>query len=607
MHGTPSRAQVTVHGGVRCHEIVQRIGWVGVTAIYRYNFPYPIHSRQVSLEYLGCVNTIASTVTVSARQDARLTSLRLLSPFRPVCFAVALLFAAPAGAAPSVPAADGEAAALLVLNRLAWGPAPGDLARVMHMGVDAYIDEQLHPERIALPIALSGRIAALSPADTGVRDLVAAFRAAAKAARGDSEEGRAERRDLVKRTLRAAGELRLARATESPRQLEEVMVDFWFNHFNVYIGKGLDRVLVPTYERDSIRPHVLGRFRDLLGATAHDPAMLFYLDNWMSASPGYRPSRRAAPGAKKMSGLNENYARELMELHTLGVDGGYTQADVTDLARVFTGWTIDPRRSRVPSGFYFDADRHDTAAKRWLGQSVPVGGEAEGEWALDRLAAHPATAHHVAFKLAQAFVSDVPAAALVDRLAARFSESDGDIRAVLKTLFESDEFMAQSARPSKFKSPYRYVLSALRAAGQTVQNATPLLGALAQLGMPLYGCVTPDGYAATEAAWLNQDALAKRVAFAGTLAAGRWRTPRSAGEGPTFEMAVGEISVGAVAPGSGAAVASELAPKTAPLDADAMLATLGATIGPQTRATVAHAAPALRPALVVGSPDFMRY
>lgn len=463
-----------------------------------------------------------------------------------------------------------EAEALHVLNRLSYGPAPGEVARVRAMGVDAYIDEQLHPERLAEPPALTRRLASLSLVGASQRELVQRFRAAIRDNREDKEAAKAERQALHRQLSEEGGLARLLPALQSPRQLQEVMVDFWFNHFNVYEGKGLDHALMASYEREAIRPFVLGRFRDLLGATAHHPAMLFYLDNWLSAAPDYRPARSA--GAQgKVSGLNENYARELMELHTLGVDGGYSQKDVTELARMLTGWTFDPR-SDSPSLFVFAAGRHDNGSKQWLGRQVPPQGRQEGEWALDILAAHPATARHIAYQLAQYFVSDNPPAPLVARLAKRFQDSGGDIRSVLAILFASDEFRQPAAHGAKFKNPYRYLLSALRAADQPVGEVMPLLGALRQQGMPLYGCPTPDGYKNTEVAWLNPDALTRRVAFATALGSGRL----------PFQDGVG-------------------------VDGERLLATLGQALGAKTRDVVERADPRLRSALILGSPDFMRY
>jgi len=482
---------------------------------------------------------------------------------------LAWLGSVPAMAAPQAT----EAEALHVLNRLGNGPAPGDIAHVMDIGVDRYIDEQLHPERLPLPPALTRRLAELSTLGYSQADLVSQFRQAGQAAKSGGEPGQTQRRELYQRITAEASEARLISATQSPRQLEEVMTDFWFNHFNVFIGKGLDRVLVGNYEREAIRPHVLGRFRDLLGATAHHSAMLFYLDNWLSAAPGYQPRQGAGPAAKA-NGLNENYARELMELHTLGVDGGYTQKDVTELARMLTGWTLNPRlAAREGHGGsidHFDARRHDQGDKDWLGHHVEPRGQAEGEWALDVLARHPATARHLGERLAQYFVADQPPPALVDRLAKRYLATDGDIRAVLQTLFDSAEFRDPHQHGSKFKTPYQHVVSALRAAQAPVAPLRPLLGALNQLGMPLYGCQTPDGYKNTEAAWLNPDAITRRVTFATALASGKLT-------------------------------------KTAPLDADVLLSTLGGSISARTRAKVLQSPPALRAALVLGSPDFMRH
>ncbi len=398
-------------------------------------------------------------------------------------------------------------------------------------------------------------------------------------------------------------------------------MDFWFNHFNVYQGKGLVRVLVESYEREAIRPHVLGRFRSMLGATAKHPAMLFYLDNWLSAAPGYQPRR----GTAKVSGLNENYAREVMELHTLGVDGGYTQQDVTELARILTGWTLvqqEPRRRRFGQGmdntasgrgdsiFAFDPARHDSGTKTWLGRSVPPNGQLEGEFALDVLANHPATAKHISFKLARRFVADEPAPALVDRLARRFTDSGGDLRAVMQALVESPEF--RDPRPVKFKTPYQYAMSSVRATGIATTNVKPLMAVLSQLGQPLYGCQTPDGWHDTEADWLNPNAITQRVNFATALASGKLplqrvddpNTPADPHGGAPTEpngMKAMERQTDRAMARAEAAEGS-----TPPVDAATLLATLGPAISDKTRAAVTAAQPALRAALVLGSPDFMR-
>ena len=541
--------------------------------------------------------------------------------------AVAALAWRPALAVVSRDAAQAEA--LHALNRLAFGPAPGDLERVTRMGVPAWIAEQLQPERLALPAFLAGQLASLRTPGETQRELIQQYREMAKEAKDakqaetaspdgkkpQTEEG-AERRLKVAAIYVEAGDERLLQALNSPRQLQEVLVDFWFNHFNVFQGKGLDRVLVESYEREAIRPNVLGRFRTMLGATAKHPAMLFYLDNWLSVAPGYEP-RRAVGAAGKASGLNENYARELMELHTLGVDGGYTQQDVTELARIFTGWTMaaQERRRRVDmdaspidargqqhgdSVFVFDPARHDNGSKTWLGHSVAPGGQTEGEFALDVLARHPSTAKHIAFKLARRFVADDPTPALVGRLSQRFLDTDGDLRAVMQALVDSPEF--REAKPVKFKTPYQYVMSSVRATGIATTNVKPLMAVLAQLGQPLYGCQTPDGWHDTEADWLNPNAITQRVNFATALASGKLPLQRvDYPDAPVQGLKVMERQ-------TDQAMARDqvVEGSTPPVDATTLLATLGPAISDRTRAAVAGAQPALRAALVLGSPDFMR-
>ena len=356
------------------------------------------------------------------------------------------------------------------------------------------------------------------------------------------------------------------------------MVDFWYNHFNVFAGKGLDRVLVGSYEdRPQFGPYALGRFRDLLGATAKHPAMLYYLDNWQNTAPN-------SPAARgRQSGLNENYARELMELHTLGVDGGYTQQDVISLAKVLTGWGL--RRAGQgagdKTGFYFDPKRHDSSDKVFLGQTIKGGGIEEGEQALDILAKHPATAKHISYQLAQYFVADRPPQALVDRLSQRYLATDGNIREVLNTLFHSPEFWDTQSFNAKFKTPYQYVVSAVRATGMEIKPQA-IATTLQQLGMPLYGCPTPDGYKNTEAAWLNPDAMTRRVSFATAIASGKM--PGGGGAG-----------------GKGVALSA-----STPADAVQLVKTLGDRFSEQTRQTIAANPPQLRAALILGSPEFMR-
>jgi len=337
---------------------------------------------------------------------------------------------------------------------------------------------------------------------------------------------------------------KLLRAIYSERQLDEVMADFWFNHFNVFVNKGADRYLMTSYEREVIRPHALGKFEDLLVATAKSPAMLFYLDNWLSVGPdsdlargiprvrprrgpmynarrfppGYPPPfpppppRAQKPKNKERRGLNENYGRELMELHTLGVNGGYSQADVTEVARVFTGWTIE--QPRKGGGFKFEERLHEPGTKIVLGHKIKENGEKEGAEVLHLLAHHPSTARFISTKLAMRFVSDDPPSALVDRMAETFLKKDGDIREVLRTTFRSPEFWAPEAYRAKVKTPLEFVASAVRATGADVRDAAPLVRTLTTLGMPLYAMQPPTGYSMKADAWVNSSALLGRMNFA---------------------------------------------------------------------------------------------
>jgi len=333
---------------------------------------------------------------------------------------------------------------------------------------------------------------------------------------------------------------KLLRAVYSERQLEEVMTDFWFNHFNVFVGKGADRLFLPNYEQDVIRPHALGKFEDLLVATAKSPAMLFYLDNWLSVGPNsmlalgiparpygpygpYGPRRFPNANAKRkqQSGLNENYGRELMELHTLSVNGGYSQRDVTEVAKVFTGWTID--KPNEGGGFQFDPRKHEPGPKFVLGHRIKPKGQEEGMEVLHMLATSPQTAHFIALKLAQRFVSDDPPPALVDRMAKTFEKKKGDIREVLSTLFHSPEFWDDSAYRAKVKTPLEFVASAVRATGADVDDARPLQNQLNKMGMPLYGAQPPTGYSMKADAWVNSSALLNRMNFALALTGGKIR------------------------------------------------------------------------------------
>jgi len=331
---------------------------------------------------------------------------------------------------------------------------------------------------------------------------------------------------------------KLLRATYSARQLQDVMTDFWFNHFNVFLGKDADRFLVTSYERDVIRPHAMGKFEDLLVATAESPAMLYYLDNWLSVGPnsdvangiGKRGNKGAArkrarqngpvrQAKGKRNGLNENYGRELMELHTVGVNGGYTQNDVTEVARVLTGWTI--KQPKDGAAFKFDERMHEPGEKTVLGHHIKANGQKEGFEVLHILAHHPATAKFVCTKLAMRFVSDNPPPQLVDRMTQTFLKKDGDIREVLRTMLRSPEFWSQDSYRAKVKTPLEFVVSALRASGAEVTDAMTLARQLQNLGMPLYGMQPPTGYSMKADTWVNSSALLGRMNFALALTAGK--------------------------------------------------------------------------------------
>jgi uncharacterized protein (DUF1800 family) len=375
-------------------------------------------------------------------------------------------------------------------------------------------------------------------------------------------------------------EAKLQRALYSDRQLEEVLVDFWLNHFNVYSEKGQVRWFLISYERDAIRPHVLGKFRDMLLATARHPAMLFYLDNYNSrAAPENAPAAGVVVINGARQGLNENYGRELMELHTLGVDGGYTQNDVINVARAFTGWTIfDPTRY---GEFQYNPQMHDRGEKVVLGQAMPRGGsEEEGVRVIDILARHPSTAKFISRKLAQRFVADDPPQALVDRMAATFTKTDGDLRAVMETLLLSREFMSEGAWQAKTKSPLEMVTSALRALRAQVTDTTALAQRLTDLGEPLYGKVEPTGYPETGGAWSNSAGLLGRMNFASALVAN--------------QISGVKIDADAVTSNEGRAALQQL------------MASGSFTEPPGTRTEGPPATPAMLVSVMLGSPDFQK-
>jgi uncharacterized protein (DUF1800 family) len=514
-----------------------------------------------------------------------------------------------------------EQRALHALNRLTFGPRPGDLQKVMDMDVNDWIEQQLHPEEISDSV-LDGKLGAFRTLRMSTRDLVQTFpnnnlvKSAAEgkiplptdplkrsiyevqirilaerqkqdqsardgknldadakakmdkqnqeaaAAQADGilslpKEKRMEailslppdERRLFVTNLRGGQrdrllaelavdqreaflamigpvgvvtselqQAKLLRALYSERQLQEVMTDFWFNHFNIYLNKDADQYLVTAYERDVIRAHAFGKFKDLLVATAQSPAMLFYLDNWLSTGPG-SPSALAANRGKPGTGLNENYGREIMELHTLSVNGGYTQHDVTELARVLTGWTIQPLEQGA--AFQFDPKKHDPGDKLVMGQTIPENGVNEGMEMLDILAHHPSTAKFISKKLAMRFVADDPPPALVARMAKKFLATDGDIREVLRTMFKSPEFWSTKAYRAKVKTPFEFAISSLRATGTDLNNPAPLVGILNKMGMPLYQMVPPTGYSMSASVWMDSEALIDRMNYALALSNGQ--------------------------------------------------------------------------------------
>ena len=503
------------------------------------------------------------------------------SIFRPFALLCSLAVVTSAASSDSPAKLTARQKALHAINRLAFGPRPGDVDRILESGLDSWIDEQLHPEQMpdrAVEARLSDypTLKMSGPAiwDRYYAPVLEARKERKRQAgempagslmqkdgKGEADSQAAalkEMRDRIppdQRPQRLIEELsaqRIIRAAESDRQLNEVMVDFWMNHFNVYAGKGVDRVYLTTYERDTIRPHIWGRFEDLLLATAKSPAMLFYLDNARSvAAPENRPQGQRAMRAGGMSGrrlgtgrnrvfgadeammvprrpqaqrqkggLNENYAREIMELHTLGVDGGYRQSDVTELARVLTGWSI--ARPEEGGGFIFRERAHDIKPKTVLGVRFAAGGGMdEGQRMIHILAHHPATAHHIAYQLCQRLIADDPPKAAVDRVAKKFRDSDGDLRQTVKAVIDSPEFWAPQYYRAKVKSPFEYVISAVRATDATLDNPLPMARALNQIGEGLYLSQPPTGYSDAASVWINTGALLNRLNFALSLSAGK--------------------------------------------------------------------------------------
>jgi uncharacterized protein (DUF1800 family) len=479
--------------------------------------------------------------------------------------ALALASAAPAGAAQiaTTKKLTEEQKVAHLLDRVTYGARPGDIERVMKLGWEKYLEEQLHPDRISdrsaedrlkniesvhlssaelakiyprpqvvkralkeRGVELPGRNQNAGQADDSKPDMpgmpskddVAMRREAKQALK---EMGYRPQREVVQESQQA----KILRAVYSERQLQEVMTDFWFNHFNVYVQKGPDRILTSSYERDAIRPNVFGKFEDLLKATAEHPAMLFYLDNWMSASPNakapdraelrrMRPEmRREMRIANRYRGVNENYAREIMELHTLGVDGGYTQKDVQEVARCFTGWTI--LNPRAGGEFYFNQFMHDDGEKTVLGGKISAGGGVKDGYAVIRLlATHPSTAKFISTKLARKFVSDNPPQPLVTRMSQTFLKTGGNIREVLRTMFRSSEFFAPENYRAKIKTPFEMTVSSVRAIGADTNGDPKFHQWIAKMGEGLFMCQPPTGYPDTAERWVSAGGLLERMNFA---------------------------------------------------------------------------------------------
>jgi uncharacterized protein (DUF1800 family) len=401
------------------------------------------------------------------------------------------------------------------LNRTGFGPTREAVQKVNQMGIPAYLEEQLHPERISDTLA-EERVAGLKTMRLSSRELIELYPPPKQATgQGKMAQQLMQGPRVVILELQQA---RLLRAVYRQRQLYEVMVDFWSNHFNIFAAKGADRWLATAYDRDAIRPHALGRFKDLLLATAQSPAMLFYLDNWLSAAPN--PATASIAANNRRRGLNENYARELMELHTLGVDGGYTQKDIQEVARCFTGWTI--RQPRAEGTFYFEPRIHDSGEKMVLGTRLPPGGGMEdGLRVIDLLARHPSAARFISLKLARRFISDDPPPSLVNKAAEAFRRSEGDIPTVLRTLIDSPEFFSPETYQAKVKKPLEFVASGLRVTGAEVQMSHQLLRYLGRMGEPLFLAQPPTGYSDDGASWVSPDMLLTRMNFAIDLMANR--------------------------------------------------------------------------------------
>jgi uncharacterized protein (DUF1800 family) len=407
-----------------------------------------------------------------------------------------------------------------ILSKLSFGATSAELKQVAKTGIEAYIQSQLEPQSINESSRLENYLYQLDLINRNPIELNQEATALRKKLQnsqlssGQQQEIQQDSRKLAIEMVNQAEDAHLLRAIYSNRQLQEVMVDFWFNHFNVYAQKDAVKFWLYEYE-NQIRTHALGNFYDFLLATAKHPAMLMYLDNQMNTAPD------SPAGQKHNRGLNENYARELMELHTLGVDGGYSQDDVITLARIFTGWSTDRSGKKgEQQGFFFFASRHDRQNKVFLGQQISASGIEEGEVALKILANHPATAHHISYQLAQYFVADRPPESLVNHLAKIFLDSQGNIQLVMDALIHSQEFNDPQYFGQKFKTPYQYLISLVRWGEIQQPNLKRLRGMLFQLSMPTYGCIAPDGYSNAQSVWLNPQAMLQRTGLATAIANG---------------------------------------------------------------------------------------
>jgi uncharacterized protein (DUF1800 family) len=463
---------------------------------------------------------------------------------RTLIYPLALLLAGCAATTTiSTPPAD-PAALSSALNRVTWGVNLSTYQQAEKIGYEAWLEKQLHPAPAVLPAAAQAQIDAMAitrkPLPQLVKELEDQRRDYDKAMVDDDAKKAAQRayQQELNRLAKEAATRSLLRNLYSPNQLQEQMTWFWMNHFNVHQGKSNLRVLVSDYEEQAIRPRALGKFRDLLAATLRHPAMIRYLDNEQNAA----------------NRINENYAREIMELHTLGVDGGYSQNDVQQLARILTGVGVnlgdktpnvrkDKQDQYVRQGlFEFNPNRHDYADKVFLGKTVKGRGLEEVDEALDRLSRHPATARYVSRKLAIYFVADEPPQQLVDRMAARFLSSDGDIAAVLREMFNSQEFTQSLGR--KFKDPVHYVVSAVRLTydDKIILNTGPMLNWLNRMAEPLYGRQTPDGYPLTESGWASPGQMTTRFEIAKAIGGGAAGLFKSEGAEPQEKPAFPQLA-----------------------------------------------------------------